>query len=134
MNNNIEQSIQNLDLTSVLDRAQAKLGLDGEMAKRAEELYKQYLILRARYPEEPLAPPKLADEIWHYHITDTQKYQQDCEQLFGEFVHHMPATGDDKAQMEKLFGKTCELYKKEFGIDLQTEGFASADCSTCRCT
>jgi hypothetical protein len=30
------------------------------------------------------------DDLWHEHILDTQKYKEDCESVFGKFIHHNP--------------------------------------------
>ncbi len=30
------------------------------------------------------------DLFWHEHILDTKKYKQDCEMVFGRFLHHVP--------------------------------------------
>ncbi|STX27686.1 Uncharacterized conserved protein [Legionella beliardensis] len=37
-----------------------------------------------------LQPEPLADIVWHTHILFTQKYHQDCNVIFGEYLHHQP--------------------------------------------
>jgi hypothetical protein len=38
-----------------------------------------------------LVPTKAIDDVWHFHILDTQKYIEDCMELHGAVVHHFPA-------------------------------------------
>ena len=88
--------------------------------------------------------------MWHYHILDTEKYAEDCRDIFGYFVHHFPyfgMRGDEDAQhLQAAFVETQELYVKEFGKSLSElraffhgeeaakcygSHFGSSDCSKC---
>lgn len=42
-----------------------------------------------------LVPDPVTDVVWHTHILFTEKYHQDCETLFGEYIHHRPVVEDD---------------------------------------
>lgn len=124
-----QNALNSLDLTNVVASVQEELGLSSEDAQRAEELYRQYLTLCHKYPQMSVVPPKLADKVWHQHIMDTQKYAADCEQLFGQFIHHHP----HKTDAEQGYETTKKLYKNEFGVDLEKYGISPelmrfADC------
>lgn len=66
-----------------------------------------------------MPPSEEVDEFWHNHILDTQKYHQDCDMIFGKYLHHYPYFGiDDKSNeldLQKAFDHMQELHKKEFG-------------------
>src|SRR4051812_46443815 len=59
----------------------------------AERVYRQFLTLHTGYPERIHVPSELIDLIWHYHILDTHKYAEDCQRIFGRFLHHDPYFG-----------------------------------------
>ncbi len=81
--------------------------------------YKRFLTLTVRYPEETIAPNKDVDKFWHGHILDTMKYAEDCQNVFGYFLHHFPYFGmrgeEDAANLAKAGDTTNRLYEKEFG-------------------
>jgi hypothetical protein len=91
-------------------------------AQTCERLYKNFLILNRKYPDENLVPTKEIDEFWHNHILDTRKYTEDCLAIFGHYKHHEPGPAllDEKTQEQftALFKRTQELYFKEFSEEL----------------
>ena len=105
--------------------------------------YGRYLELARRFPSVELVPTTLMDKAWHLHILDSQRYMADCEQLFGNYLHHVPApveaNDDERGEMESLFQRTVELYFETFGEDM--EASLAARCqgkpchvpSSCRC-
>ncbi len=88
-------------------------------ADRHELEYKRFLALLAKYPNEPIAPSSTVDKFWHGHILDTMKYAEDCERVFGYFVHHFPYFGmrgaEDAANLASAAERTQHLYAQEFG-------------------
>ena len=84
--------------------------------------YQRFLFLMRKYPGEPLSPTLDIDLIWHEHILDSMPYFQDTARIFGHYVHHEPGRtpGERTPDLEKSFLRTCELYRKEFGEELQT--------------
>jgi len=84
--------------------------------------YKRFLTLSVKYPEETIAPSKDVDKFWHGHILDTMKYAEDCQNVFGYFVHHFPYFGmrgeEDAANLAEAGKTTNRLYEKEFGETL----------------
>ena len=117
-------AIQALDLESVKLRvmdAELGEGWTREHADRIELAYKNYLIMLTKYQEhaEDILLSQDVDEFWHTHILQTRKYTEDCERVFGAFLHHEPHVGArTAADLEKrsvLAEKTRELYQREFG-------------------
>ena len=84
--------------------------------------YKRFLTLSVKYPEETIAPSKDIDKFWHGHILDTMKYAEDCQNVFGYFLHHFPYFGmrgeEDAANLAEAGKTTNRLYEKEFGETL----------------
>jgi hypothetical protein len=117
-------AIQALDLESVKIRvmdAELGEGWTREYAESIEIAYKTYLTMVAKYQEhaEDILLSKDVDEFWHTHILQTMKYADDCQEVFGTFLHHDPHIGErTPALLEKraaLARKTRELYEHEFG-------------------
>lgn len=115
-------AIQALDLDPIklklMDREEGH-GWSRDYADRMELAYKRFLTLLAIHPEETLAPGKDVDNFWHGHILDTLKYADDCEKMFGNFLHHFPYFGmrgpEDAANLAKAGEATRRLYQQEFG-------------------
>src|SRR5688572_19376486 len=92
----IVAAIQALDLEPIkfklMDPDEGK-GWSRETAEHMEGEYKKFLTLLVKYPEATIAPSKDVDAFWHGHILDTMKYAEDCERVFGYFLHHFPYFG-----------------------------------------
>lgn len=106
-------------------------------AKKAEKWYRRFLFLVAKYPGETIVPTKEVDEVWHTHILDTHKYFQDCEAVFGEYLHHFPYLGtrgeQDRQDLETAFFRTLALFEFHFNETPlnSTKNSRSAICSSC---
>jgi len=115
-------ALDKLDLESIrwklTDKNQG-LGWSEKKAKEAEAGYLKFLTLQIKYPEETLVPTMTVDEVWHAHVLHTKKYQDDCNMIFGEMLHHNPRFTPSKEESEKIhsnFTRTIELFEKEFGV------------------
>ncbi len=90
-----------------------------EQCENAEREYKRFLTLIKLNPRKQIVPTKQMDKFWHHHILDTQAYQADCMKVFGHFIHHFPYFGiygeEDRANLNREFKATAELYKHVFG-------------------
>ncbi len=107
-----------------------------EKADTAVALYKQYLFLSYLYPRSTVVPNKTIDAVWHHHILDTQKYDDDCQHLFGYKLHHFPYLGmrgeDDKVALLLGFEHTRSLFTEHFGVELgEYDSFASTCAEGC---
>lgn len=115
----IKRQIDELDLTPIANNMVVKQGWLRSEVDDACRLYRNFLYLQCKYPEETIVPSEDVDEVWHNHILDTNKYQKDCQNLFGEFLHHYPYFGiDGKSTLIDLsnaFDTTQKLHFAEFG-------------------
>ena len=118
----IVAAIQALDLEPIkfklMDTEEGQ-GWSREYVDQMEIAYRRFLTLSVKYPEETIAPSKDVDKFWHGHILDTMKYAEDCQNVFGYFVHHFPYFGmrgeEDAANLAEAGRKTKVLYEQEFG-------------------
>ena len=105
-----------------------------EQTNQAIDRYSMFLYLIYLYPNRKLVPTQEIDKVWHHHILDTMKYAEDCEMLFGRFIHHFPYFGKrgktDRDNLYKAFAETETLFQEHFGIYLTTaeESLQMTDC------
>jgi len=119
-------AIHALDLEPIkfklMDPEEGK-GWSRETVERLETEYKQFLTLLVKYPDAVIAPSKDVDAFWHGHILDTMKYAEDCERVFGYFLHHFPYFGmrgqGDAAALAEAARTMQALTSKEFGAAAQ---------------
>src|SRR5258708_1628351 len=117
-------AIQALDLEPiklrVMDPELGK-GWTREYAESVERAYRNYLTVLVKHPgdAEDIVVSTDVDEFWHAHILHTMKYTEDCERVFGTYLHHRPEAGErTQAVLDKkaaLAEKTRRLYQQEFG-------------------
>jgi hypothetical protein len=135
-------AISAMDLEPVKSRvmdAELGEGWSREYADSIEAAYKTYLTMLVKYPGDSadIMLAKDVDEFWHTHILQTVKYSEDCEQVFGFYLHHFPHVGErnaeDLAHRETLAAKTRQLYEREFGPGERAEmAWAGASAVTAR--
>lgn len=114
--------IADLDLDPIKIKLMHKESGEGwslEHANAMEFEYRRFLCLMKLFPHEQVAPLFDVDIFWHYHILDTMKYADDCEQIFGYFLHHFPYAGlrgeDDEVVHKRIGARMQELYEATFG-------------------
>ena len=110
-------------------------GWKTEKVMAIESLYREWLILHKVYGDSAtMAPSQDLDEYWHYHILDTKKYMEDCNMVFGYYLHHYPYFGltekETDADLEQGFSLTQKLFKKHFGHGLTGK---ANPCSSTAC-
>jgi len=89
--------IANLDLS----RVQTKLVEAGHSQRAVQKLvsrYRHFLAECLGSPERVHQPSAEADIVWHLHILDTARYAQDCQRIFGRFLHHDPHAFADEGR------------------------------------
>ena len=88
-----------------------------EQSLIAVEEYRRFLFLSVT-SAEIIVPTKFVDSVWHTHILDTRKYMDDCQQLFGFYLHHFPYFGmrgeEDQANLQAAFKKAADVYEAAF--------------------
>lgn len=135
--NTVDQTIAAifaLDLDAIKFKLMDKedgYGWTREEADRQELEYRRFLALNAKYPDEAIVPSRNVDRFWHAHILDTMKYAEDCDKVFGHFLHHFPYFGmrdaEDADNAAKAAQQTKRLYEQEFG------GVEQADTAAAYC-
>lgn len=130
--------INAIDFTMIKRKLQEKeegQGWSRAQCNQTEKEYKKFLTLKRTYPDRDIIPNRAVDIFWHQHILDTEKYANDCETVFGYFMHHYPYFGmngkQDAKNLQDAFEETKELYALHFGEDYV--GQSSKCKSTPRC-
>ena len=123
---------ESLDLIRCKMNDSSELGLDVEEVEVSVEEYRRFLILKMENPGVKLSPTSLMDKAWHMHILDTRRYAQDCEVMFGRFLHHQPSyNGVESPERGGVLIRASEamasLYSERFGHDPLDEG---SGCNT----
>ncbi len=133
----IVAAIEALDLDPIkfklMDHEEGQ-GWSREYTEKMAIAYKRFLTLLVTHPETPIAPSKDIDKFWHGHILDTMKYAEDCEKIFGYFLHHFPYFGmrgeEDAAQLAEAGEEMHRLYEQEFGESM--EAMQAAYCGAAK--
>lgn len=132
-------AVAQLDLGPIMyklmDPIESK-GWDLAKVTSVEKLYRRFLELKVRHPEETIVPTKEIDAMWHAHILDTSKYMVDCEAMFGAYLHHFPYLGmrgeEDRNALIAEFANTKQLYRQRFDEELAGENgdIATSNCNS----
>ena len=133
-----ESILNEMDLEPIMVKImddEEGMGWSLEFTKRVAVEYRRYLVLCKEHPDTAVVPSSFVDEFWHFHILDTQKYQEDCEQYFGYFLHHFPYFGmrgtKDADNLKTAYAESCSLYKDRFGALPTDLWLASKRCPNC---
>ena len=127
-------AIQALDLEPVKVRMMDPVRGEGwtrEHADSIETTYKNFLTMLVKHPDdaEDIALSEDTDEFWHTHILQTIKYADDCQEVFGNFLHHSPHLEDiTPAYLEKKDAsveKTRQIYEREFGAGMDAAWYGN---------
>ncbi|MEA5470965.1 hypothetical protein VB714_18970 [Spirulina sp. 06S082] len=90
-----------------------------DFTQQVSQEYRRFLVLCYENSDLPVVPSTYIDNFWHLHILDTQKYQEDCQQYFGYFLHHFPYFGmrskEDEENLKTSWERSCKLYEETFG-------------------
>lgn len=126
-----------LDFTMLRSKLMEEKSWTVEMCDETEAMYRKFLALNLRYPDQKICPTGPIDEFWHAHILDTQAYASDCDELFGQYLHHFPYFGmrgpQDQANLEEAFSASVELFIRHFGIDPTAGDMQARSCRPQRC-
>lgn len=116
-------------------------GWPQQKSEAIEVEYKRFLALKRAYPEKDIVPNREVDTFWHQHILDTQKYAEDCDRVFGGFLHHYPYFGmggeQDYANLCDAFEETVALYREHFsepwGGTIESRARCRTGCKPMKC-
>ena len=137
----VMDDIAALDLSMIrrkLQDPEEGMGWNEEECLEVELDYKRYLALQRAYEDRAIVPNQPVDKFWHFHILDTQKYAEDCQAVFGYFLHHYPYFGmngpEDEQALIDAFDDSCELYQYHFGVPYaQGKGKCRTACKPQKC-
>ena len=118
----MEYSALDLDLSILERRLVRRFGWFPRKARLGVASYKRFLhcCQIARGEGERLTPSEAVDEVWHYHVLDTRRYHEDCQRLFGQYLHHTPSdTKSAGGEYAENFARFMALYRKEFQEELR---------------
>ena len=89
MNNRLAERISALNLDEIASHIVKERRWKPNRLLEALNGYFQFLYLAGEYPSNTVVPwSRDIDVIWHAHILETEKYDADCKNLFGRFIHH----------------------------------------------
>jgi hypothetical protein len=133
-----ERLMRDMDLEPIMVKAmdaEEGYGWSLDFTRAIAEEYRKYLVLCLENPDVPVVPSNYVDDFWHLHILDTQKYEEDCEDFMGYFLHHFPYFGmrgeQDAANLTKTWFQTRDLYTQRFGDIPEAYWPMSNRCPNC---
>ena len=121
--------VLNLDLSKVERRLVRVDGYTEGKAREAIETYRQFLVLKATYPDRALVPPVAADHALHAHILHTRQYAKDTQAIFSGFMHHDPEETTD-ATYDEAREFTRQAFLEYFGVDVAAFEFCMVNVDT----
>ena len=131
------ERVARLDFGMLKRKLGEEKGWSAEYQDEVEDLYRRFLALNVVYRDRKICPTGPIDDFWHAHILDTRAYEKDCQELFGEYLHHFPYFGmrgpDDRADLAAAFDQSRELFIRHFGIDPCGGETQARGCSPQRC-
>jgi hypothetical protein len=129
--------INQLDFSDIKSKLSEKKGFWWRLTHkldRIEEEYRQFLYLIATNPGKTVVPwSQPLDDFWHEHILDTHKYTADCQQIFGQYIHHNPHLNVGTEDQKKAFSETKVMYRAAFQelADKKKQGATGDSSSGC---
>lgn len=124
--------VSDIDFSKINAKLESHHGISKDRVKMMQDIYCKWLVLHMCYPDAELTPNEILDEYWHAHILDTKAYADDCQKLFGHYLHHYPYFGleGDADARDAGFELTNTLFKKHFGSELigSANPCKSTDC------
>jgi hypothetical protein len=102
--------VQSIDLEQVWLQLVHREGFSRKRATAAVDSYRKFLYLCGTRQFTSLSPDPVTDAAWHKHLLMTEKYEADCDTVFGFRINHCP-TFIDPAQpiaRVKKKGEVCD--------------------------
>lgn len=133
--NKLDAKIETLDLEPIKFKLMKENGWPIDQVNEVEKQYKGFLHICKNYTNLDVMPTKNIDEFWHTHILDTEKYMDDCDNIFGHYLHHYPYAGmtgpEDEARANKVFEITKAIFSEDLGIDFALSAAATCQRNSC---
>jgi hypothetical protein len=116
------QVLQDYDLTPVRERLLRDAAMPSTWVEEALLEFRRYLGLRLIEARPIIMFSKPVDNVWHTCLLFSRLYADLCQQAFGEFLHHDPATSplteparhwaDFQGAYERTYGPLNRLWKR----------------------
>ncbi len=91
------QKAMDYPIPEIIKRYKKDYGVSDETAKMHEKELKRYLILAAEnYPKGVDMFSPQVDDLWHTFLLFTKDYKKYCEEVLGQFIHHVPKTHENE--------------------------------------
>ena len=127
--------IQKLNLEPILVKLKLEKNWSWEKLLTHYLYYKQFLFL-CKTQNTTIVPTPDLDDFWHSHIEDNEKYEKDCQSVFGKILYHFPYLGlrskNDANILTKKGKLTRKLLSTSFGIQ-SWSGVENALCGSDNC-
>ncbi|MYS91463.1 hypothetical protein GTY47_17800 [Streptomyces sp. SID5464] len=104
--------------------------IGGATARRIIGQAAAFVAASGQQPGQSLAPSKLVDIGWHAFILHTLDYADFCQQVVGQFVHHVPTAKAPGGSAETRQRTLAAITAAGYTIDHDLWG-SSADCNQC---
>ncbi len=110
--------LRKLDLATVEERLQEKYpDWNAERLKKAIIEYRKFLYLFGVNTGGVIVPwNDDVDEVWHAHILQMKKYEEDCQMLFGELLYHDTSVKRGTQNHEDGVAFTSRAYNQSFSV------------------
>lgn len=127
-------AIERTDLWFVAERLERKGLLSAAEIPQTILEFKRFMALVGLgHRGLEMASPKV-DEVWHAFILFTREYAAFCQDVFGEFIHHVPRTSRTPAGTPREDG-FAQAYHRAFGeVSAAWGGVHAQDCGEGDCS
>lgn len=107
-----------------------KKGWSADYAQSVERDYRDFLKLYAENPAGEYVSTRDVDDFWHAHILHVSKYINDCMDVFGFVLDHLPVVeeGQDLTPYHERHAHTQTLFAENFGRKMGDDGAQQAIC------
>lgn len=107
---------------------------DDEYLNTGIEYLKRYYAIHILDPLNPPAMSKPVDPFWHTHVLYSEDYIAFCDEVFGEYIHHIPLLYEDKIAVRfvsDMYKRTYAKHTKIFGKPDERFFHPDSDGGTC---
>lgn len=138
--------IKEYDFSLVREKALDEGWVKEKAVDKAIEEFRKYLILIALEHRGLAMCSRIVDQIWHSFILFTQEYESFCQDVFGHFLHHCPATKESPISPEarvhfltayqQTFGSLPRIWVKNQADSCEEKCTPTTNCQnpTCQTT
>jgi hypothetical protein len=102
------------DLTPVRDRLVDDGAMPQSWVDEALLEFRRFLGLQVVAPGSKIMFSRHVDHVWHTCLLFSRLYADYCDQAFGQFFHHDPAT-EPRSDREGQFREFEQLYERVYG-------------------